>query len=358
MAELEARLGGTPLLPRLWAGLAAEIPDARTFVLILFDGLGAAQLSHPAASPLARDLRGTIDAPFPTTTTVSLATLATGLPPSQHGLLGYQLWMPELGQVANTIKWTTLWGEQLDFATGTLLPNPNLWERLTAIGAEPITVQPGHFAGSPLSTALYRGCRYESVFTVEEVIAATIELAREPNRLIFTYVPHVDFAAHVFGQDSSEYADSLEVAATIWDDIAVRLPPRAVLIGTADHGHVDFTEAQRIRLPKGLEADRTFYGDSRVMFVKGEDSPAFAPLPATWIPAHDVLDWWGPEPRHESFADRVPDAVLVADDDAALLHSHSDKRLIGQHGGLTDAERLVPLLVAGGDDMGPLRLAE
>ena len=26
-------------------------------------------------------------------------------------------------------------------------------------------------------------------------------------------------------------------------------------------------------------------------------------------------------------------------DDAVLLHSHSDKRLIGQHGGLTDAER-------------------
>jgi hypothetical protein len=84
------------------------------------------------------------------------------------------------------------------------------------------------------------------------------------------------------------------------------------------------------------------------MFVRGDESPAFAPLPASWVPAAEILGWWGPPPRHEAFAGRVPDGILLADDDAVLLHSRSDKRLIGQHGGLTDAEREVPLLVAGG----------
>jgi hypothetical protein len=37
--------------------------------------------------------------------------------------------------------------------------------------------------------------------------------------------------------------------------------------------------------------------------------------------------------------------VLIADDDTLLLHRHSDDRMIGNHGALTDAERLVPLLV-------------
>lgn len=356
MAELELRLGGSPLLPTLHAPLADEIPEAATYVLVVFDGLGAAQLGHPSAT-LDVDLAGTIDAPFPTTTTVSLATVATGLPPSQHGLLGYQLWMPEVGHVANTIKWTTLWGESFEFNTGGLLPAPNLWERLTAAGVEPITVQPGHFAGSPLSQALYRGCRYEPVFTVEEVIAATIDLAAGSSRLVFVYVPHVDFAAHVHGQGSPEYAESLAVASRIWEDIATRLPPGAVMLGTADHGHADFAAEQQVRIPKELETDRTFYGDSRVMFVRGDDSPAFAPLPSSWIPVAEMIDWWGPEPRHEAFHERAPDAVLLADDDAVLLHTHSDKRLIGQHGGLTDAERVVPLLVAGGDTA-VLRVAE
>ena len=346
MAELEGRLAGRPPAPGLHPPLAESIPAAATYVLVLFDGLGADQLEHPAAT-LHTDNAGRIDAPFPTTTTVSLATVATGLPPAQHGLLGYQLWLPETGQVANTIKWTTLWGEPLDIDTAGLLPAPNLWERLVTAGVEPITVQPGHFAGSPLSRALYRGCRYEPVFTVEEVVAATVDLAAEPGRLVFTYVPHVDFAAHVYGQDSAEYAESLRVASAIWHGIVHRVPPGTVVIGTADHGHVDFAEPQRVRIPKELESDHVFYGDSRVMFVKGDESPAFAPLPATWIPVDAMRDWWGPGPRHEAFDARAPDGVLLADDDSVLLHTHSDKRLIGHHGALTGAERDVPLLVAG-----------
>ena len=32
-----------------------------------------------------------------------------------NGLLGYQAWIPELGVVANTLQWTTLWGDPLDY---------------------------------------------------------------------------------------------------------------------------------------------------------------------------------------------------------------------------------------------------
>lgn len=348
VSELEHRLGSPPPADRMSPELAGHIPEAATYILMLFDGLGTDQTDHPAAGGLLEDLQGSLDAPFPTTTTVSLATVATGRPPSQHGLLGYQLWLPEADHVVNTIKWTTLWGERVQIETDAFLPDHNLWERLRGVGCEPITVQPGHFAGSSLSRALYRGCRYEPVFTVEEVVVATADLAAEPGRLIFTYVPQVDFAAHVHGQQSPEYAEALRMASAIWENTARRLPAGAVMVGTADHGHLDFSAAQQARLPKALEADRTFYGDSRVMFVKGEESPAFAGLPASWIPRQEMAEWWGPGPRHPAFDVRAPDGVLLADDDAILLHSHSDKRLIGHHGGLTDAERRVPLLVAGG----------
>ena len=61
MAELEVRLNGTPLLPQLHAGLAQNIPEGDTYVLVLFDGLGAAQLAHPDAR-LGDDAVGRIDA--------------------------------------------------------------------------------------------------------------------------------------------------------------------------------------------------------------------------------------------------------------------------------------------------------
>jgi len=347
VAELERRLTGTSPSPALHPEIAARIPEGSTYVLFLFDGLGALQLGHPAAASLAPAAVATIDAPFPATTTVSLATIATGRPPSQHGLIGYQLWIPQLSRVVNTIKWTTLWGDAVDYDTAGFLPAPNLWERLSAAGVEPITVQPGDFTGTPLSRLLYRGCRYEPAYTADETVDATVQLAAEPGRLVFTYLPHVDFAAHVGGQDSAGYARAVAAVADVWQRVAARLPEGAVMLGTADHGHVDFPRQRQIRIAAADHAGRTFYGDGRAMFVRGEGASLAERLPATWFPLEAMSGWWGPGPMHPAFAGRAPDGVLIADDGYLLLHRRSDDRLIGNHGALTDAERLIPLLVGG-----------
>src|SRR5690606_36281814 len=91
VAEVERRLTGSAPEPGLHPELAAMIPHAETYVVVLFDGLGVDQLDHPVAASLRGHLRAGIDAPFPTTTTVSMSTVATGLTPIRHGVLGYQL---------------------------------------------------------------------------------------------------------------------------------------------------------------------------------------------------------------------------------------------------------------------------
>ena len=346
MAELEHRLIGSSTSPRLHSHFGMRVPEAATYVVVLFDGLGAGQLDHQFAGPLRESLEATIDAPFPTTTTVSLATVATGLPPSQHGILGYQLWMPDLGMVANTIHWTTLWGDALDVDAGGLLPAPNLWERLAAEDIEAITVQPAHFAGSSLSQALYRGCRFEGITTLEELVAATVDLAAVPGRIIFTYFPNVDFAAHVYGQEADEYSAAVAAAALVWEQIRLRLPADVVAVGTADHGHVDFPADKRVRIDKADHEGRQFYGDGRAMFVKGDGASLAERLPATWIPIDDCRAWWGPGPMSPAAEERLPDGILLAEDDHVLLHRFSDERMIGNHGALTDIERQIPLLVA------------
>ena len=162
VAELEFVMTGNSSSPRLEADLARTVRDASTNVLVVFDGLGAGQLSHPKALDLAGASAGTLDAPFPSTTTVSLATIATGLPPSQHGLIAYKMWMPDVELVVNTIHMTTRWGESvpgIDYES--ILPSPNLWERLAHAGIEPIVVQPGNFDRTPLTRTLYRGARFE-----------------------------------------------------------------------------------------------------------------------------------------------------------------------------------------------------
>ncbi len=345
VAELEFRLAGAAPAPRLDKRLRSLLTPGQTVVLVVFDGLGAAQVDHPGAATLGASKVAELDAPFPTTTTVSLATIATGMPPSQHGLFGYQLWIPELDVVANTIKWTTLWGDPLDYDTTAFLPAPNLWERLAAAGVETVTVQPEGFRTSSLTRLLYRGCRFEGVTTIGELISATADLASAPGRLILTYVANVDYAAHVHGQRTPEYAGAIRVVDNVWSALSWQVPPDATLVGTADHGHVDFPKERQIRIPRSLHDGRILYGDGRVMFVKGDGAAIAGTVPATWVPVDDMRHWWGPAPRGFRHPERLPDGVLVADDGFFLLHKHSDDRMIGNHGGLTAEERRVPLLV-------------
>lgn len=345
IAEFELRLAGTAPNPGLHPELAAMIPEADTYLFVLFDGLGDHQLSHPAAAPLLADRVGVLDAGFPTTTTVSMATVATGLTPAEHGLLGYQLWVPETGHIVNTIKWTTQWGEALEHDLDSFLPAPNLWERLDAHGVEPITVQPWGFDDSPMSRTLYRGCRFEPWSDEDEAAEAAVQLAAVPGRFVFVYIPHIDFAAHVAGQDSEDYQEAMTIVARMWEQMTRKLPDHVVAVATADHGHIDVPQDRQIRIPNPAHDGRRFGGDARVCFVYGDTESLAAELGVDWLPRAEMEHWWGPGVHHLAFDERAPDGILLPEPGSVVLHKHSDDRLIGQHGGLTDAERLIPLLV-------------
>lgn len=350
VAELEYRLTGSSRTDRLSDGLSDLIPDSETYVLALFDGLGASQLAHPRAGALRAAHRGTIDAPFPTTTTVSMATVATGTHPVSHGTIGHQMWVPGLDRVVNVLKWITPTGDQLDHDTSGWLPRPNLWERLTAAGVEPVTVQPAHFRDSPLTSALYRGARFESVYTDDERIDATVGLAKSRRRLVFVYFAEIDFAAHVGGQQSPMYADAVAGADRAWSAITNRLPWGAVMIGTADHGHVDFSEHEKVLIRDPIYDPLTFFGDPRALYVKGD--PDLIDRLAVETGAHvvdrsEVRRRLGPGPAHPELDLRLPDALLEPPADRVLLPRTMDKRLTGYHGGATSAEREIPILVAG-----------
>ena len=345
IAELEYRLTGSAAAPRLRADLAARVPSASTYVFVLIDGLGDHQLSHPAAARLAQDRIGAIDASFSTQTTVNTSTLATGLPPSQHGLIAYLLRLN--GRVVNTIFWFDSDGVPLATDYREFLPTPNLAERLATAGAETIVVEPAAFIDSPLEQLLYRGATIVGAENDAASVRIALEKAAEPGKLVAVYIPHVDAAAHAAGQGSQLYREALHDAAGIWKGLAAGLPPHAVAIGTADHGHVDVTPEHYVRLPDlpGV----TFYGDSRVVFVAGDTDAATAlasDMPVTWVTRSDMDGWWGPPPFHPEFEHRRPDGGLVADEGFAMLYPGNEGVMVGQHGGLTEAELRIPILVA------------
>lgn len=344
VTELESRLTGQHVGVSLRPDLARAIPDADTYVVLLVDGLGLAQLEHPAARAMMDANRGTLHAPFPTTTSVSLATVATGRPPSEHGLVSHLTWLEEAGGVVNTLKWVDLAGLPVALDYASVLPTPNLWERLRASGVEPITVQPGPFEGSPLSRLLYRGSRFEPVWDTSDLIDATVQLAGVGKRFIFTYVWQVDFAAHVNGLNSPEFFDAMTLAARVWDSLASRLPADVALIGTADHGLVEFSEEDKILIRDKRFDPLRFAGDPRGVLLWG-DRPLIDELrDFTGGTLVDPIGLVGPNPTAVARR-RLGKDLLIPPEGNVILPPGFDKRLRCYHGGISSAEIEIPLLV-------------
>jgi hypothetical protein len=253
--------------------------------------------------------------------------------------------------VVNTIFWFDTEGQPVSIDYSSFLPSPNLAERLTAAGVESVVVEPAAFIESPLDRLLYRRATVVAAEDDEAAVRIALEKVAQPGKLVAVYIPHVDAAAHAAGQDSDLYRDALGDAAGIWTAIATGLPSQAVAVGTADHGHLDVAPGHGIRLPD--LAGVTFYGDSRIVYVSGDVAAAAAlatDLPAGWVSRAGMDGWWGPPPFHPELERRRPDGALVADDGYALLYPGSDTPLIGQHGGLTEVELRIPILIASGSD--------
>ncbi|MEA1903141.1 MAG: hypothetical protein U9N56_06415 [Actinomycetota bacterium] len=345
IAELEVRLTGSSESPGLVANLAAAIPDAETYVLVLFDGLGDLQLTaHPEGGALVRHRAGALDASFSTQTSVATATLATGLPPARHGLISYLLRFTGSEKPVNTLWWFDTDGNPADVNHSSFLPAPNLAERLSGHGVEAVVIEPDAFLGSPLDRVLYRGAPTRGVEDVTSMAPAVLEEAARRGRLVVCYLPYVDAAGHVEGTASEAYSEALRLVTGVWEAIGEGLPSYAAMVGTADHGIVDIERHIEVTPPESV----TLYGDSRVVYVSGNADEAerlAADLPATWVTGDDLDGLWGPGPTHADFDRRKPDGLLVADAGVGFLYPGNDLPLAGNHGGLTEEEMRIPLLV-------------
>ena len=268
VAELELRLTGQSPTRGLRPDLAGLIPDRGNYVLVVFDGLGDLQLSHPSAALLRRARRAALKAPFPTTTTVGLSSIATALTPLEHGVIGYTQWLPSVGRVVNMLQWTSRsWG-RFDYDPSGYLPAPNLWERLNAAGVRAGVVLPSVFRSSPFSNMVYRGAeRYG--YSMLNLIRPFGLLDVGGRTLMVVYLSSVDMAAHRYGQGSDEYSMALWGAGRVWDRLAGSLPPDVGLVGSADHGHVDIPLGGKTTVDTSLIEGMEYWGDGRVLMFNG-----------------------------------------------------------------------------------------
>ncbi len=177
-----------------------------------------------------------------------------------------------------------------------------------------------------------------------DLAEATIQLAGEPGRFIFTYVPYVDFAGHVWGLRSDEFTEAMGLAVSVWEAIASALPPHAVLLGTADHGLREFEEKQKMLIREPRFDYLRFAGDSRGVHLWGSKALIDDLSDLTGGDLVDPRPLIGPDPTDVALG-RLGERLLLAPEHLSVLPKGFDKRLRCYHGGLTPEELEIPLLV-------------
>lgn len=375
-----------PLLPRYGAGSMAEVfpallaalgvpgpppaitlPPVRAVALLLVDGLGSDLLrAHAADAPFLASLtdHGPLTVGFPSSTSISLTSLGTGLPPGRHGIVGISF-LACGERMLDSLGWTTYDAAEREDLRVTcppeqLQPHPTAMERAAAAGVAVRLVGPREFRGSGLTRAALRGGFYEGVGALGDLAAAMRTAVARPGRprLCYGYHADLDSIGHHHGPGSLPWRLQLRQVDLLASSIAEDLPPGSLLVVTGDHGMITVTrryDADRLR-PLRLGV-RALGGDPRARHVyarPGADEDVLAAWRWTlgddaWVVSREKAiaeGWFGPTVS-DAVRSRIGDVVVAMRGTAAVSRSAVEpvfSALPGHHGSLTPGELNVPLL--------------
>jgi predicted AlkP superfamily pyrophosphatase or phosphodiesterase len=336
-------------------------------VFVVVDGLGANLVNKmDTESFLPRHLAMELQTVFPSTTSAVFTSLATAKWPSQHGIVGWDMYLQEIHAVATIIRFARRSDEKSLGALGVdewqAYPVPSLFSK---IAGDLVSVVPEDIAGTPYSNYWAgHNTTYVPYSGLTDGVDKVVSRARTAGDRSVThfYTPYVDNVAHEYGAESRQTFDAMRSVDRAIERMAKSLPSGTRVILTADHGQLsgpvheiwptdplvsyleqepwgDSREMHFAVRPSSIEqfeADfRERFGDLAFLLTTGEV---------------ETLELLGPGPIDDVTMKRLgthlaisrgPDSFKYR---APTLRPHN-KKFIGHHSGLTPDEMLIPLIV-------------
>ncbi len=392
LAPFNPHLLGTKVVTEAWENWLNQ-GTINHVVLLIADGLGYDQLislmdhndipslTSACRSPQAFFMPAT--SVYPSTTVTALTSAATAYAPAQHGMIGTNLYLRELGSVVNFIGFcptiapthTPYLDTQLN--PDTLIPVPNQYLRMEKAGIDVGIINLQYFkqtsisrfttADSQAGTSGFRG-----YLTPADGLSQLRQRLQENEgrgkSFTFMYIPNLDSSAHRYGPLSTSYR--AEIAALDFAMQRELLEPLkgrkdVVLLLTADHGQRPTSGEKTLwlndhpTLTQMLFAPVTGESRSRFLHLKhGMEAAAIDYIETNLTEQFTVITkqqaiasgLLGPanQPLGIECSDRLGDLILIPRYDwvcrQQLTSEERRSTLAGIHGGLSRAEMLIPFL--------------
>lgn len=350
---------------------------AEHIVFLLADGLGIDFIERmPRESWLRRHTRRAIHASYPSTTTSAVTSFATADYPAIHGVTGWWVRLDELQSAATVFAHDrAVDGRALDrlgLGVDDILKSRPLLPAMTASAA---VVVPEGIVDSPYTRHIAGSAQRIGYRNYEDATAEIVRRIRESTGPTFTYwyTPSPDAEAHEEGIDSDRIFRTLEnldrAAAGMCDEL-LTTGKEWRLVGTADHGHLMLEPRLELEADDPLlqHVDAPPSGDMRIQFwhTRSGSAPTFEAVFrqrfGAWfylltVDEFEQLELLGPEPWSELTRRRSGTHVSISKGRGSLRYAGYPgrggyRRMRSGHSGLTPAEMLVPLIIAG-EDAGP-----
>ena len=369
IASLSAACGGAARHAELGLLPSTEAAAARNVVLAIFDGLGDRYLlAHGAGGALARHRRAAISAVFPSTTASAITTSFTGATPYEHGLTGWFTYFGAAGCVAAPMPFRSR-GDNLPLAARGVSPARLFTEGslFDSLAARAIVVSHRSIVNSAYNSYYCGRAERRAYDNLQGFVSETEAAVKSgPERkFVYTYWPEFDTLAHRHGVASPEAGAQFARIDAAFEDLVARLSGTDTLVvATADHGFMDSAGAESLLLEDGPGLAPLLRlplcGERRVAYCYVQEGRVaeFTARARDWLgeraavrPSRELADegWFGNGRAHARFSERIGDVALVMKGRHTIKdwtpgeprHLH-----IGNHGGVSEDEMLIPLVVA------------
>lgn len=357
--------------------------STQQILLLLIDGLGWDsyrdwEADVPEILDTAHDevILAPLTSVVPSTTSSALTTLWTGSSPAEHGLVGYELFLKEVGMVTNMITFSPMYlGAPVDLLgstgiePGEMLPGKTLGQHMKSAGVEAHAFVEQALVGSPLSRMHFRDVRvhgYTGLSHLWEDVAALMHRPADGRRFIWVYLGTLDALAHRHGPAARQtHAAFKAIMHSLGSFLSEHLQYAGIagslILLLADHGQVHTPKNPRFDLAGHTTLTSRLHmlptGEHRLTYFHVQPAQTEAVreyILRTWpdsfrlIPSSYALHagLFGPGKPAGCTLERMGDWTAVASDEAYFWWAPTENKLLGRHGGVTRQEMLVPLLAA------------
>ena len=334
-----------PTHERLDAILAEK--QYKNIVFFLLDGMSMEIMrTHlPQNAFLRRYTDTVLTTVYPSTTPNVTSCLETGLSPREHGWLGWTLYFDQIEKPVDIFINRSNGEPAADYhVANRFIPRQMIFPKITA-------------AGLAEANCISRFTDDIPVENFDEAVERVKALASdEKRRYLYVYEGEPDHTMHELGFDHPQIGDILAALNDKLEKLADELPADTLLLVTADHGMVNARHRYLEDHPEVAEMlihKPTVEGRAAAFHVKPECTAAFPDAFRKAFGENFLLlsrdefirDYLGEGPVRPQVYGFVGDYMALATDLESILDRHADFKLAGMHGGLTEQEMRVPLIV-------------